>query len=871
MAWLRRIFRTFRREAHQQELEEELQFHLAMRVERNREQGVAPEEAQRNARLRFGNPAVLLERLNEIDVWLLPKSLYEDFRFGCRQLWRRPGFAITAICTLALGIGLNTAIFSVAFAVLLKPLPWPGADRLVAINERVPKFGTMNDSWPDYLDWKAQNHVFSEMAVLQPWEFHVTMAGMEQPISGASVDDSFFPLFGANLALGRTFTSTESTAGAAPSAIVSYAFWQHRLGGEAGALGRSIQVDGQSATVVGVLSPDFSIPYGAFQILLPLGIKANTSQLANRANRPGLKVVARLRPDISIAQARTEMNTIMDRLGRQYPDSNKDESAVITPLMDQFVGRAREIMLLLLGASGMILLLACANLANMCLARAAARQREFSLRASLGAGRWRLLRQALVEDLPIALLGGASGVGLAALMMKPAIRRYPHQLFRLQDAQLNLTVLLFAAGIALASWLAFAIVPALVVSHRKAVYSSIRTSGISSLGGSRLRSSLLAFEIAIALVVTISTGLLLRSLESVAHIDPGFRPDHLLVLEGMHADGGGSVQANTMFYDRLLERLRQLPGVRKASAVMELPLRGAFWTSPYVPDGRPEPPNTQQPWTKINFATPGYFQTVGMRLLSGRFLDKADDSMFVVVINETMARSLAERDPIGRQIYVSYAPHPAMRIIGVVADSKQFGLEQNNIPEVFIPAAQSPVAGMDVVLRTANEPSSIAGAAAATAHDMAETQPAPRAITMEALLGSQLGDRKFVGFLFSLFDCLAVILAVIGVSGVISYTIQQRTREIGVRMALGAKKRDVVRMIVLNQGGRPAVVGTIVGLASAAGVTRLLSHQLYHVSPSDPATFASAAVVLVGATLVASFVPARKAAEIDPAVTLRCE
>lgn len=539
------------------------------------------------------------------------------------------------------------------------------------------------------------------------------------------------------------------------------------------------------------------------------------------------------------------------------------------------MGQARETLLMLLSASGLILLLSCANLANMCLARAATRQRELSVRASLGASHWRLFRQALIENLPLAFLGGAAGIGLAALLVKPLIHLYPHQLYRLENSSLNVAVLGFAAMAALASWLLFGIIPGLVAARRSDVYSPVKGSGGARRTKNRsgLRSSLLAAEIAIALVVTVSTGLLLRSLEAVAHIDPGFRPDHLLAVEGVHAVKRGNTQQGIVaFYRGLLERLRHFPGVADASAVMELPLQGAFWTSPYVPDGHAEPVSTQLPWTKINIAMPGYFQTMGMHLLSGRVFTDADtDSAPVVVINQTMARSLAREDPVGGKIYVSYAPQPTLQIIGVVADEKQLGLERTNMPEVFIPATQSPISAMDIVLRTTGDPTLLANTAIAAVHDFDKNQSPPRAVTMEALFDSDLSDRRFVSLLFSLFDGLAVILAIVGVAGVVSYTVEQRRREIGLRMALGANKKDVIGMIVLQQGAKPAIAGVLIGIVSAAGVTRLLANQLYGVTSSDPVTFGLASGLIVGATLLASFIPARHAAKVDPAVTLRCE
>ncbi|MGB6132311.1 MAG: ABC transporter permease [Acidobacteriaceae bacterium] len=874
MRWLRRVLLTFRMKAHRHEMEEEVRFHLSMREQRNLDEGMSGNEAYRRARVRFGNPVVWLERMSEVEMHIHLRSVIEDLRFGFRQLVRNPVFTITAVLTLALGIGINTTIFSVADAVLLKPLPWPEAGRMVAIYERMPKFGVMNDSWPDYVDWRSQNSVFAKMAALQPSSSTVNLGGEDRQIPSVSVTNSFFDFFGANPSIGRAFTSQEAVPGSGLTAVVSYAFWRQFLGGERSAVGRSIQVDGQAATVVGVLPPDFSIPYGRFEIYLPFGVETHDPEVVNRANHPGLSVVAVLQPGVTLAAARTNMGNIMQRLSRSYPQSNRDETAVVMPLRDHFVGGARNILLLLLSATGLVLVLACANIANMSLARSTARQREFALRLSLGASRSRLFRQALIENLPLALFGGASGIGLSALIMHPLIHFYPHRIFGLENSHLNGAVLCFAAAVCIASWLLFGIVPAVAVSRRTDAYRSIRTTAPDShvSGHTRLRSSLLVAEIAIAVVVTVSTGLVLRSLLAVTQVDPGFRADHLLVLESVHAESHGAAAQNVEFFRDLLARLRQLPGVESVSAAMELPLRGVVWTSPYVPDGHPQPPDTQQPWTEINFVMPGYFQTMGMRMLSGRFFSETDASSApVAVINETMARSIGVANPVGRQLYVAYAPHAAMEIVGVVAGEKQFGLDRRDMPEVYIPATQAPVPVMDIVLRTSSTPESLANAAGMTVHDLTKSQPEPRALAMETFLNSDLADRKFVSLLLGLFDALAVILALVGVAGVVSYMVEQRTHEIGVRMALGATRTHVMNMILFGQCAKFACLGVAIGIACAFVLTRLLANQLYAIKPSDPLTFAVASMALIAVTLLASYLPARRAIMVDPAVALRCE
>jgi len=875
MRWFRRLFLTFRMKGHQREMEEEIRFHLAMREQRNLDEGIPGDEARRRARIRFGNPVVWMETMSEIDIHIHLRSAIEDLRFGFRQLVRNPIFAVTGVLTLALGIGINTTIFTVADSVLLKPLPWPGADRMVAIYERMPKFGVMNDSWPDYVDWRSQNSVFANMAALQPSSSTVNLRGEDQQVPSVAVTNSFFDVFGVSPILGRAFTSQEAIPGSGLTAVVSYAFWRQFLGAEPSAVGRSIEVDGQAATVVGVLPPGFSIPYGRFEIYLPFGVKTHNPEVADRANHPGLGVVALLRPGVTLAAARTNMAGIMKRLSRSYTQSNRGETVVLTPLRDQFVGGARNILFLLLSATGLVLILACANIANMSLARAAARRREFAVRLSLGASRSRLFRQALIENLPLALLGGASGIGLAALIVHPLVHFYPHRILGLEDARLNAVVFCFAAAVCVTSWLLFGIVPAFAASRRTDAYTSIRTTAPDThiSGHTRLRSSLLVAEIAIALVVTVSTMLVLRSLLAVTRTNPGFRADHLLVLESIHAGSSRGQSAGTIeFFRELLSRLRHLPGVKSASAAMELPLRGVIWTSPYVPDGHPQPPNTQQPWTEINFVMPGYFQTMEMRRLGGRFFSEADsNSAPMAVINETMARSIGVANPVGGQLYVAYAPHATMQIIGVVSDEKQFGLDKHDMPEVYIPATQSPVPVMDIVLRTSSPPEFLANAARLTVHDFAKSRSAPRAVPMEMFLDSNLADRKFVSLLLGLFDVLAVTLALVGVAGVVGYMVEQRTHEIGIRMALGASRTHVMNMILLGQCAKFACLGVAVGIGCAFALTRLLASQLYGVQPSDPLTFVAASIGLMVVTLLASYFPARRATMVDPVVALRCE
>jgi putative ABC transport system permease protein len=874
MSWWQRIRNLGRRDKVDAEIAAELRAHLSMAEEEMIGQGMSEPEARRAARLKFGNPVAVQEKVSEADTLLLLRNAIEDLRFGLRQLWHSPVFTLTAVLTLALGIGANTAIFSVANAVLLQPLPWPGAGRMVAIHERLPRMGMMNDSWPDYVDWRAQNDVFEDMAVLQPGAFTLVQAESQVSLPGASVTNSFFSLFGATPILGRTFTTAESAPGGSPAAVVSWSCWQEYLGGDSSAVGRTVLLDGQAVTVVGVLPRGFTIPWGAYQIYQPIEVNAETQQMANRANHPGLQVIAKLRRGVTLQAAGVEMNSIMQRLGRAYPQADKDESVVMAPVLDQFVGEARDTLWLLLAATGMVLFLACANVANMALARSAARQREFAVRTSLGAGRGRLFRQALTENLPVAVLGGAGGFGLAALGAGPLVRMYPDRLYRLETAHLNGTVLAFAGCLILASWLLFGIVPAMAASRRRDPFASLRTAAAGGLPvqHGRSLSVLLAAEIAIALVVTVTTGLLLRSLSAVAHVDPGFRADNLLALQGVHGEQPGTSAQNVEFYRTLLARLRHLPGVADASAGFSLPLQGAFWTSPYVPDGRPQAANTQQPWTEVNVVMPGYFQTVGIRLLRGRLLTDTDDagSTPVAVVNRAMARALSSGDATGRQIYVPYATHPALQIVGVVADVKQFGLDRGVMPEVYVPVSQSPLPSMDIVLRTSAKPEAIEHTAVMAVHDFDKNQPQPKAVSLSAFLDAGLGGRRFESLLLGLFDALALVLAVVGVSGVVSYTVEQRAHEIGVRMALGASRGRVLAMVLRGTLGRVGI-GLVLGIPAAIAAGRAFASQLFGIEPWDPAMLALATLLLALAALAAAAIPARRAASIDPMRALRSE
>jgi putative ABC transport system permease protein len=788
-------------------------------------------------------------------------------RYSLRALRRSPGYTLAAIFTLALGIGANSAIFSVVNAVLLKSLPYPNPERLVFLNERLPKGGFINVAWPDFLDWRAQNQVFERMAIFQPNRISFRGSAGPKLVPTGYVSADLFTLLGAVPLLGRTFTDDEE-----PRAVVSYGFWRNELKGDPAAVGKSIAIGNGSIEVAGVLSPDFQFHPHDFDIYLPVSIQSRQPSWG-RDNHPGLIAIASLRPGVSLERARADMRTIMDRLSRAYPDTNKDETAEITTFAERFTGGVRRELLMLLGAVGFVLLMACANVAHLALARASGRQREFAIRTALGAGRPRLIGQMLSESLLLSLAGAGAGLLLAYWAVPPMTKLYPAAVPGLREAALDSSVLLFTLGISLVTALLFGLAP---------MWQALRTdlnltlkeagAGLASRSGKWFRSALFVAEIAIALVLAIGAGLLLRSLAAVLDVNPGFRPDHLLALNVTRTFGGGPGQ-NYRFFSQAVESVARLPGVVSASAVMCPPLTGLCWTSPYQADGATAAGATQQPWTALNMVMPHYFGTMQMPLVAGRYFGANDNqgSAPVAILSQSFARRLwPDSSPIGKRINVKFASHPVMEVVGVVADVKQFGLEGTNMVELYVPAAQMPVGFMSIVVRTTGDPASLGRAATAAIQTLDKDQPVSRITPMTQTITESVARRKFSALLLSLFGGLALVLAGVGVGGVMAYTVAQRTREIGIRMALGAQRGQVLRE-VLGDGLRLTGIGIAVGVAAAWMLTRLLTKLLFGVQSHDAITFAAMGVALAAVAVGACALPARKASRVDPMCALRYE
>jgi putative ABC transport system permease protein len=812
---------------------------------------------------RLSRPGLPMQRKGDGPM----RVLWQDLKFGTRTLLKSPGFALAALLTLTLGIGATTAIYSVVNAVLFKGLPYPHADRLVFIAEALPKLGFLNVAWPDFVDWRAQNQVFTSMAAFQPNQLNLVVGGTPKAVPAAWVSSPFFALLGAKPVVGRTFTTDEDQAGATPVAVVSYRFWRNELKGDPDVAGKPLATVNGSFVIAGVLSPDFQSPPWDFDIYLPIGLRSKGSDFTARDNHPGLQVIAEIRDGTSLARVRADMNTIMNRLALAYPKSNRDEAATIVPLTDHLVGDVRTELLLLLGAVLFVLLIAAANVAHLTLARATARHQEFAIRAAMGASRGRLMRQALTESTLLSFAGGAAGLFTAVWSVPLLTRMYPGSVPGLERVKLDSSVLLFTFAICILAGLIFGLAP-MLQAGRAGLHSAIR-DGVASKRGRRIRSILFVAEIAIAIVVTVGAGLLFRSLTAVLNVDPGFRADRLLALDVVRSSG--SPLADLQFFEQAVDRIGSQPGVESASAVMCPPLSGSCWTSPYALEGGPSTAQTERPWTALNMVTPGYFRTAGIRLIEGRVFDRRDDSrsMNVAVINEAMLHALwPHGGAIGKRLDVTFSAGKQLEVVGIVADVKQFSMESKAMAEVFVPAAQMPVNFMTIVARTSVDPESLVKTAADAIHGLDKGQPVSRVTPMMKVISSLMGRRRFAALLLGLFSALAILMAAVGVSGVMAYTVAQRTREFGIRIALGAHRLEVLSL-VLKDGVQMTAVGVAIGVGASWILVRFLSNMLFDVKPHDWLTFLAVPAFLAGVALAGCLLPARRAARVDPIHALR--
>ncbi len=878
----RRLLSPLRRGRHEREMEEEMRFHLEMQIEQNLASGMAAEEAHYAARRQFGNQTWLKEVSRE--MWSLNsiETLIQDLRYGVRTLMKSPGFAFVAVLTLALGIGANTAIFSVVNGVLLRALPYYEPERLVMVWADRPilqaqiGLGDFPVAVADFVDWRNQNQVFEQMAALYARFMTLTGGGEPESVVGLRASASLFPLLGARFTVGRAFLPEEDRASTDRVVIISHGLWQQRYGADPKLIGQKITLNDEAYTVVGVTAPDFQfprrgeVPGVARKVDLYLPIAFTPEEMNNRLGN-FLRVIARLRPGVSLQQASAEMNAIARRLTELYPVTNTDKGVRLAPLHQQAVGKARTALLVLLGAVGFVLLIACANVANLLLARAAGRQKEMAIRAALGASRWRVVRQLLTESLLLAISGGAAGLLLAWWGVDLLLAIAPDNLPRAYDIRLDTRVAGFTLLVSLVTGIVFGLLPALQASKID-LGETLKEGGRDAAGllRRRLRGFLVVSEVALAFVLLIGAGLLIRSFARLTEVDPGIDPRGVLTMDIMLPFAKYKDGRSVAFFQQTLERVRALPGVEAAATVFPLPLSGGNASSGFAIEGRPSP--TEQTFIAgFRLISPDFFKTFRVPLIKGRVLAESDGAKAppVVVVNESLARKyFANEDPLGK--HITPLNDATCVIVGVVGDVKHSALDEEAKPEIYRPMAQSQFLFMSLVVRTSGDPMQMVAVVRGQVWAGDKDQPISNIETMERLMAKSVAPRRFNLLLLGVFALIGLALAGMGLYGVMSYTVTQRTREIGVRMAMGAQRGDVLRLVI-GEGMKLALIGALLGLGGALALTRLLKTLLFGVSATDPLTFIVIAAVLIIVALLACWIPARRAASMDPLVSLRVE
>ncbi|HEX8774048.1 MAG TPA: ABC transporter permease [Pyrinomonadaceae bacterium] len=823
-------------------------------------------------------------------MWLLRwvEVLWQDLRFGARMLVKNPGFTAVAVLTLALGIGANSAIFSVVNAALLEPLPYPNAEGLVMVwgNFERLNMTRLGASAPEFADYKNQNKVFSEVAAYQTRTFNLINSDEPERIGGARVSSSLFTMLGTQPLVGRTLLEEEDQAGHV--AVLSERLWQRRFHSDPALVGKSIALDGESYTVVGVMPRDFqfplSEPYDTERADVWIPIAFNPEELGDRG-RYSFRVIARLRPGVTLGQARSEMSALGQRLEQEYPGTYRGPKGedggwkvTVTTLQDEVVGGARVFLLMLLGVVGFVLLIACANIANLWLARATTRQREVTIRRALGASRARLIRQFMTESVMLSVLGGAAGLLLAMWGVELLIAAGPRGIPRLGEARLDVRVLGFTLGISVVTGLLFGLVPALQ-SSRLELSESMKESSKSATTSSawqRLRAFLVVCEVAMALVLLIGAGLLIKSFWRLLDVDPGFNRHNVLTMQ-MSLSPSRYVEPKEKmnFYGQLLERVRTLPGIESASMTTALPLSGTTFGGPFSIEGRPLDMRGKPPHAYVRTVAPDYFRVMGITLIRGRDIsnEDTDKSVPVVIINEAFARGFfAQGEAVGQRVKIGApgSPRPWMLIIGVVKDVKSDGLDAEATPEMYVPYSQNVPASMTLVARTLSDATNSVWAVRNQVRALDKDQPVYNIRTMEQLLNQSIAQRRLNMMMLGAFSLVALLLATSGIFGLMAYTVAQRTHEIGIRMALGAQQRDILRLI-FGQGMSLTMIGLGVGLVAAFGLTRVMASLLFGVSATDPLTFLGIALLLAVVALIACYIPARRALKVDPMIALRYE
>jgi len=826
------------------------------------------------------------------------ESFIQDLRFGARMLMKRPGFTLIAALTLALGIGANTAIFSLVNAVLLKPLPYDEPDRLVWLSEYTANFGDVTISYPDFADWRAQNRVFEKIGVFNQEDFNLTGGGEAERLRAAQMSADLFDALRVRAALGRVYTNDEDKPGANPVVVLSHGLWRRRFGGAPDIIGRALTLNDRSYTVIGVMPQGFAFP-ARVEMWVPVGPLSNQEMWKLRDTHPGLYAVARLKPGVTLEQARADMKNITTALEKQYPDSNQGSSAMVKPVLENYVSDIRRTLYVLFGAVSFVLLIACANVASLELARAAARQKEMAVRNALGASRRRIVRQLLTESVLLASLGGALGWLIARWGVTAILAISPEGAIpRVAEIHLDKSVMLFTAAVSILTGVVFGLAPALQSSRPDAQEALKETARSATARRGWLRSGMVVAEIALTLVLLVGAGLLIRSFYRLQQVSPGFATESALRFKVSLPEQkypNTELDKRFNFFNQIKEKIEALPGVQSVGLSSGLPLGNNGWQTIFTLVGRPDPPLSETPSMEVCVADIGYFETLRIPLVRGRFFNQQDNrshlgsedlkgkatiqqlmaGLRTIIIDEEFARRhFPGEDPIGKQIRLGRSSDPwaaLMTIVGVVGRVKMEGL-RNNSDKVqgYFPFRQLPDRSMIFTVRTRLAPEHLISSVRRQVQEVDPNQPIFDVSTLEETRAESIAPERLNLTLLSVFAAVALVLALVGIYGVVSWSVTQRTRELGVRMALGAQTGDVL-LLILRQGIKLVGFGVGLGLAGALALTRLMEALLFEVSATDPATFFSIALLLVSVALLACFVPARRATKVDPLTALRHE
>ena len=881
----------FGREQRKKDLDEELGAHLSMAAQDRVDRGESKASAQQSARRELGNVGLVKETTEDVWGGRWWRDFVEDVRYGLRVLSKNPGFTAIAVLTLTLGIGANTALFSVVNGVLLNPLPYPYPEQLTILRESKPNFAQGSVSYPNFLDWQKDNRTFASMAALRFNSFVLTGLGDAEQVDCLFVTSDFFPLLGVNPVLGRSFAPGEDRIGAAPVVMISEGFWKRKLASDPSVLGKTLTLDGRDFTVIGVVPAGFNL----VSTISPRELYAPISQwtnplLMNRGAGLGIFGIGRLKPGVTLEQARSDLHRVTENLAAAYPDTDKGIGAAVLPMRERLVGSVQPLLLVLLGAVGFVLLIACVNVANLLLARSTSRSQEFAVRTALGAGQWRIIRQLLTESLLLAGIGGALGIFLASISTQAALRVLPETLPRAPEVQVDARVLFFALGVSLFAGLCFGLIPAFKISKLAGVSEALKEGGRGKTAARhRLQHSLVAVEMALAVVLLIGAGLMVRTLSALWHVNPGFDPDNVLSLglslpPAMSRATPGAIRAALR---QVHEKFQSAPGVQSISFTWGATPLGyddewLFWI-----DGHPKPSSeNDMNWALSYVVEPDYLRLMSLPLKAGRFFTEQDDehAQHVAVVDDVFAQKFFPgEDPLGKHLHImndGNNPGQLTEIVGVVGHVKQWGLDnddkQSLRAQLYTPFMQLPDAamsqsasGLGVLLRSRSS-APVFQSIRRASRKMSADQVVFGAQTMNDMIASSLAGRRFSMILLAVFAGLALLLASVGIYGVVSYLVGQRTREIGVRIAMGAQRTEVLGM-VLRQGARMAAIGAAGGAVAALLLTRVMASMLYGTSPADPVTYFCVLAVLLLVALAACWVPAARAARLNPVDALRYE